>query len=214
MEVAQPALSAAASSRVEPWWQTESWPPWTGRYPSSWCLTSTIRSGRYVQSVNAAAHRQLWVDTHVDPPLKRRHETLNEVVDRYVSCRPCAWLTAQLWATSLLLPSCPVRTARCGAQLTIRSILLGLRRAGIGIGAASRTAAPSVARQALRELLLDQEHAAELMRGPRRSAPPSKARSLVKAISTWPPLDGQADGRPVRPPRNLSRYAPLRCHTR
>lgn len=28
---------------------------------------------------------QLWVDTHIDPPLKRRGTTLNEMVDRYVS---------------------------------------------------------------------------------------------------------------------------------
>ncbi|MCO5566005.1 hypothetical protein L7F22_019680 [Adiantum nelumboides] len=70
----------------------------------------------------------LWVDTHVDPPLKRRGESLNKVYDR--SGTPLS-----------LYPHIP-------------PILFFLHSKRITVAAASRTCAPTVARQALNNLLI------------------------------------------------------------
>lgn len=71
----------------------------------------------------------LWVDTHVDSPLKRRkNDDLNKVYDRSGTCLS-------------LFPHIP-------------PILFFLQSKGIIVAAASRTCAPSVARQALNNLLL------------------------------------------------------------
>ena len=77
----------------------------------------------------------LWVDTHVDPPLRRRGSALNEVIDQ--SGLPLSFY-----------PQVP-------------SILFALRRAGILVAAASRTAAPKVARQALSGLYIKESNAEE-----------------------------------------------------
>ncbi|KDQ51803.1 hypothetical protein JAAARDRAFT_163407 [Jaapia argillacea MUCL 33604] len=70
----------------------------------------------------------LWVDTHVTPPLRREGDTPNKVLDKY------------------------------GESISfyrdVPQILYRLRAAGVIIAAASRTAAPKVARQALDLLLL------------------------------------------------------------
>lgn len=62
------------------------------------CLISTTRSGLYVSVLH-----ELWVDTHVDPPLRRRGNALNEVVDRYALLtdpdRACACLSTQKYRT-------------------------------------------------------------------------------------------------------------------
>ena len=70
----------------------------------------------------------LWVDTHVDSPLRRRGNDINKVYDR--NGQPLQFF-----------PHVP-------------SILLWLKRRGIPIAAASRTSAPTVARQALNGLYL------------------------------------------------------------
>ncbi|SPO20900.1 related to magnesium-dependent acid phosphatase [Ustilago trichophora] len=70
----------------------------------------------------------LWVDTHVDSPLRRRGNDINKVYDR--NGQPLQFF-----------PHVP-------------SILFWLKRRGIPIAAASRTSAPSVARQALNGLYL------------------------------------------------------------
>ncbi|SNX81637.1 related to magnesium-dependent acid phosphatase [Melanopsichium pennsylvanicum] len=73
----------------------------------------------------------LWVDTHVDSPLRRRGDDINKVYDR--NGQPLQFF-----------PHVP-------------SILLWLKRRGIPIAAASRTSAPNVARQALNGLYLVDE---------------------------------------------------------
>ncbi|SPC65377.1 related to magnesium-dependent acid phosphatase [Ustilago sp. UG-2017b] len=70
----------------------------------------------------------LWVDTHVDSPLRRRGHDINKVYDR--NGQPLQFF-----------PHVPC-------------ILFWLKRRGIPIAAASRTSAPSVARQALNGLYL------------------------------------------------------------
>lgn len=70
----------------------------------------------------------LWVDTHVDSPLRRRGNDINKVYDR--NGQPLQFF-----------PHVP-------------SILFWLKRRGIPIAAASRTSAPAVARQALNGLFL------------------------------------------------------------
>ena len=98
-----------------------------------------------------------WVDTHIDPPLKRRNDALNQVVDR------------------------------SGQKLSffphVPSILLELREKGVHIAAASRTCAPTVARQALRELMLDTGKTTS-SKSPRQTRRASQAQSVAKAIST------------------------------
>ncbi|KAM0746520.1 magnesium-dependent phosphatase-1 [Meredithblackwellia eburnea MCA 4105] len=71
----------------------------------------------------------LWVDTHVTPPLKRRKaEDLNKVYDRYGQ--------------------------EMGFYEDVPEILLSLHRSKVHVAAASRTSAPRAARQALSELQL------------------------------------------------------------
>ncbi|EIN06516.1 magnesium-dependent phosphatase-1 [Punctularia strigosozonata HHB-11173 SS5] len=70
----------------------------------------------------------LWVDTHVTPPLKRNGNALNEVKDKYGET--------------------------IAFYRDVPSILHRLRDAGVTIAAASRTSAPRVARQALDLLLV------------------------------------------------------------
>lgn len=98
-----------------------------------------------------------WVDTHIDPPLKRRNDALNQVVDR----------SGQKLS---FLPHVP-------------SILLELREKGVHIAAASRTCAPTVARQALRELMLDTGKTT-FSKSLRQTGRASQAQSVAKAIST------------------------------
>ncbi|WFD05865.1 protein-tyrosine-phosphatase [Malassezia vespertilionis] len=103
-----------------------------------------------------------WVDTHIDPPLKRKHDQLNQVVDR------------------------------SGQKLSffqhVPSILFELKARNVCIAAASRTSAPTVARQALRELALDRAQSSS-SRGPRQSAPPIISRDIVKAIHLFDQLE-------------------------
>ncbi|ORY88825.1 magnesium-dependent phosphatase-1 [Leucosporidium creatinivorum] len=70
----------------------------------------------------------LWVDTHVTPPLKRRGDDVNRIFDKH----------GQEMA---YYPEVP-------------SILLQLHRSKVHIAAASRTSAPRAARQALTKLLV------------------------------------------------------------
>ncbi|KAJ9476861.1 putative magnesium-dependent phosphatase [Pseudozyma hubeiensis] len=92
----------------------------------------------------------LWVDTHVDSPLRRRGNDINKVYDR--NSQPLQFF-----------PHVP-------------SILFWLKRRGIPIAAASRTSAPTVARQALNGLVLvDDSSLIEGNGGP-------GANKLVKAI--------------------------------
>lgn len=101
-----------------------------------------------------------WVDTHIDPPLKRKNDALNQVVDR------------------------------SGQKLSffhdVPSILLQLKDEGVHIAAASRTCAPTVARQALRELMIDQGDTVST-RPPRQTGRVSERKNVVKAISTCCP---------------------------
>lgn len=94
----------------------------------------------------------LWVDTHVDSPLRRRGDNINKVYDR--NGQPLSFF-----------PHVP-------------SILFWLKRRGIPIAAASRTSAPSVARQALNGLYLidDSDLVEEQGKGEKR---------LVKAIDLF-----------------------------
>ncbi|KAL9939730.1 hypothetical protein V8E36_001547 [Tilletia maclaganii] len=70
-----------------------------------------------------------WVDTHVDPPLKRRGTDINRVYDR--SGTPLSFF-----------PHVP-------------AILFWLRKNDLPVAVASRTSAPNAARQALRGLYLE-----------------------------------------------------------
>lgn len=108
----------------------------------------------------------LWVDTHVDPPLRRRGSDINRVYDR--GSQPLSFF-----------PHVP-------------SILLALRRHGVAVAAASRTSAPSVARQALNGLYLvddsallptddDAEHGAK-----EREAEVVKASTLFDYTEIYP----------------------------
>lgn len=104
----------------------------------------------------------LWVDTHVDSPLRRRGNDINKVYDR--NGQPLQFF-----------PHVP-------------SILFWLKRRGIPIAAASRTSAPTVARQALNGLYLvddsdcinNSEEAK--VNGEERREKGSGERKLVKAI--------------------------------
>ncbi|KAN0063106.1 hypothetical protein ACQY0O_004269 [Thecaphora frezii] len=126
----------------------------------------------------------LWVDTHVDPPLKRKGNAINKVVDRYG--QPLSFF-----------PHVP-------------SILFYLKRHGVEVAAASRTCAPPAARQALNGLVLvddghlvppssasgsDEEETEDRARSgtktiasPRRSQV-SQQRRLVKSISLFDYLE-------------------------
>ncbi|OCH91976.1 magnesium-dependent phosphatase-1 [Obba rivulosa] len=70
----------------------------------------------------------LWIDTHVTPPLKRDGNTLNCVFDKYGQ--------------------------KIAFYRDVPEILHRLRAAGVIIAACSRTSAPSLARQALSLLLV------------------------------------------------------------
>ncbi|KAK4051934.1 hypothetical protein OIV83_002639 [Microbotryomycetes sp. JL201] len=70
----------------------------------------------------------LWVDTHVTPPLKRKGQDVNRIFDRYGT-------------TMAFYPEVP-------------SILLQLHHSNVHVAAVSRTSAPKAARQALTELLV------------------------------------------------------------
>ena len=96
-----------------------------------------------------------WVDTHIDPPLKRRNDALNEVVDR--------------------------SGLKLGFFRDVPSILLELKDRGVPVAAASRTAAPAVARQALRELMIDQGDTVHT-RPPRQTGRASERKNVTKAI--------------------------------
>lgn len=85
----------------------------------------------------------LWVDTHVDTPLKRKGDALNKVVDRY------------------------------GESLSffphVSSILFFCKRHGIAVAAASRTSAPTAARQALNGLYLVDDSPGSTAATPRKA---------------------------------------------
>ncbi|KAF8879572.1 magnesium-dependent phosphatase-1 [Infundibulicybe gibba] len=70
----------------------------------------------------------LWIDTHVTGPLRRKKETVNEVLDKYDE-------------------------SICFYK-DVPDVLHRLRAAGITIAACSRTSAPKLARDALRLLLV------------------------------------------------------------
>ncbi|GAA96508.1 uncharacterized protein L969DRAFT_95027 [Mixia osmundae IAM 14324] len=70
----------------------------------------------------------LWVDTHVSPPLRRRGNELNKIYDR--SNRPLSFYDH------------------------VPALLTQLRDSKIHVAACSRTSAPTVARQALTQLLM------------------------------------------------------------
>ncbi|KAI9634357.1 magnesium-dependent phosphatase-1 [Dioszegia hungarica] len=73
----------------------------------------------------------LWIDTHVSPPLKRRGESINQLIDR--------------------------RGQPLEFYAEVPSILSELKRRNIHIAAASRTSAPELAREALGMMLLHDE---------------------------------------------------------
>lgn len=112
----------------------------------------------------------LWVDTHVDPPLRRKNDAINKVVD--VSGTPLS-----------MYPHVP-------------SILFYLQRKGVVVAAASRTCAPSVARQALNGLVLLDDGAHFMTQGVSsrrsnggKSAPrptPTKAMQLFDHLEIYP----------------------------
>ncbi|WFD41781.1 protein-tyrosine-phosphatase [Malassezia psittaci] len=97
-----------------------------------------------------------WVDTHIDPPLKRKNDALNQVVDR--------------------------GGQKLSFYKDVPSILLELKSRGVHIAAASRTCAPAIARQALRELLIDQGSSKE-GRPSLQQGRASDAKNVTKAIS-------------------------------
>ncbi|WFD46638.1 protein-tyrosine-phosphatase [Malassezia furfur] len=103
-----------------------------------------------------------WVDTHIDPPLKRRNDALNEVVDR--------------------------SGLKLGFFRDVPSILLELKDRGVHVAAASRTAAPAVARQALRELMIDQGDTVHT-RPPRQTGRASERKNVTKAIHLFDQLE-------------------------
>ncbi|CAO1615898.1 unnamed protein product [Sympodiomycopsis kandeliae] len=98
----------------------------------------------------------LWVDTHVDTPLKRKGEAINKVVDRY--------------GQSLsFFPHVP-------------SILFFCKRHSIAVAAASRTSAPTAARQALNGLYLIDDSPS----GSNKSSQPRKAWTLFDFTEIYP----------------------------
>ncbi|KAK8854491.1 magnesium-dependent phosphatase-1 [Kwoniella newhampshirensis] len=80
----------------------------------------------------------LWIDTHIVPPLKRPGDVLNKLVDR--------------------------RGQDLSFYREVPSILAELKRRRIHIAAASRTSAPELAREALGMLLLPSEDEGEHVR--------------------------------------------------
>ncbi|EST09939.1 Magnesium-dependent phosphatase-1, eukaryotic/arcaheal type [Kalmanozyma brasiliensis GHG001] len=100
----------------------------------------------------------LWVDTHVDSPLRRRGEDINKVYDR--NGQPLSFF-----------PHVP-------------SILFWLRRRGVEVAAASRTSAPAVARQALNGLFLvdDEQYVPHPGSNDEEGEASGKEAKVVKAI--------------------------------
>ncbi|WWD19376.1 magnesium-dependent phosphatase-1 [Kwoniella shandongensis] len=80
----------------------------------------------------------LWIDTHISPPLKRPGDVLNKLVDR--------------------------RGQDLSFYREVPSILAELKRRRIHIAAASRTSAPELAREALGMLLLPSEEQGDHLR--------------------------------------------------
>jgi magnesium-dependent phosphatase 1 len=110
----------------------------------------------------------LWVDTHVSTPIKRKGEALNKVVDRYGT-------------TFSFYPHVP-------------SILFYLRSQGVAIAAASRTSAPTAARQALNGLVLIDDSARDAKTTP------------VKAINLF-------DQQEIYPGSKLTHFKALHAKT-
>lgn len=103
----------------------------------------------------------LWVDTHVCSPLKRRGNDINKVYDR--TGQPLSFF-----------PHVP-------------SILFWLKRNNIPIAAASRTSAPTVARQALNGLyLVDDSHLI-----PNANADPAEGDDKAKVVKAMDFFDYQ-----------------------
>lgn len=98
----------------------------------------------------------LWVDTHVSGPLKRRGENINKVHD--VHGQPLSFF-----------PHVP-------------AILLHLRKRGVLVAAASRTSAPTVARQALNGLVLFDDMEPETTSPTPRRSQTTSQRKTVKAM--------------------------------
>lgn len=98
-----------------------------------------------------------WVDTNVSPPLKRKKDVLNAVVDK------------------------------SGQTLSffddVPAIFLHLQAQGVRLAAASRTCAPNVARQALRELLIDRGDGGGDS-APDQTGAASEGQDVIKAIGT------------------------------
>ncbi|PWN47777.1 magnesium-dependent phosphatase-1 [Violaceomyces palustris] len=99
-----------------------------------------------------------WVDTHVDPPLKRKGEAINTVVDSNLQ-------------SLRFYPHVP-------------AILFYLKRNKIEIAAASRTCAPNVARQALNGLVLVDENHYRSSEGDDGKGEEERIK-LVKSISLF-----------------------------
>ncbi|WWC93225.1 magnesium-dependent phosphatase-1 [Kwoniella sp. B9012] len=80
----------------------------------------------------------LWIDTHISPPIKRKGDVLNQLVDR--------------------------RGQDLSFYREVPSILAELKRRRIHVAAASRTSAPELAREALGMLLLPSEEGGDHVR--------------------------------------------------
>ncbi|TYJ54697.1 magnesium-dependent phosphatase-1 [Cryptococcus floricola] len=106
----------------------------------------------------------LWIDTHVVPPLKRKGDVINQLVDRYE--------ISSVWSSMLI-----VSRYRRGQDLSfyreVPSILADLKHRRIHVAAASRTSAPELAREALSLLLV----------------PAPEGNSHVKALSYFNTLE-------------------------
>ncbi|UZJ55280.1 hypothetical protein CBS101457_004600 [Exobasidium rhododendri] len=101
----------------------------------------------------------LWVDTHVDTPIKRKGDSLNKVVDRNGT-------------TMSLFPHVP-------------SILFFLQSQEVIIAAASRTSAPTAARQALQGLVLMDDSLPPTLHSSTRQSQVIQSRTPVKAMSLF-----------------------------
>ncbi|GAA5965426.1 hypothetical protein JCM3765_002375 [Sporobolomyces pararoseus] len=103
----------------------------------------------------------LWVDTHVTPPLKRKgKEDVNQIYDKYGQ-QMCFY------------PEVP-------------GILMDLHKSKIHIAAASRTHAPKAARQALTELLIPGSIDSDDLL---RAAKAKKEQELVSSINLFDSME-------------------------
>ncbi|KAJ9125802.1 hypothetical protein QFC24_002586 [Naganishia onofrii] len=112
----------------------------------------------------------LWIDTHVTPPLKRKGDAVNALHDRY--------------ARSLLPSAAHIATLRSLGDISelafyreVPDVLAELQKSKIHIAAASRTHAPDLAREALRLLLIPQE---------KGSAKMAKAITFFETMEIYP----------------------------